>query len=256
LDIENSPLFRTWLTALEARYLADLRIAEVTRALRALSSAYVERRGDAIHRALDSAGKRAAFALFYAPLHFLTTERIVRGVNAHVPQPRLVLDVGCGTGAAGAAWAVAANGARVLGIDRHPWAVAEAKWTYTQLDLVGQARRGNIAHPPEIPPGTAIIAAYVLNELAPVARESLQRWLVDAAGRGRRVLVIEPIARRLMPWWPSAESQLRAAAGARVDEWRFPMDLPPWLHLLDRAAGMNHSELTARSIYCPGDPRT
>ena len=33
-----------WLASLEARHLADFRVAEVTRALRALSSAYVHRR--------------------------------------------------------------------------------------------------------------------------------------------------------------------------------------------------------------------
>ena len=33
-----------WLAAAERRYLANLRVQEITRALRALSSAYVERR--------------------------------------------------------------------------------------------------------------------------------------------------------------------------------------------------------------------
>src|SRR5262245_47178738 len=95
----------TWLQALEARHLADFRLVEVTRALRALSSAYVERR-QAIARggALDSAGKRAAFALFYGPLHFLAVRHIVRSLDA---RPRGdILDLGCGTGTAGAAWAL------------------------------------------------------------------------------------------------------------------------------------------------------
>src|SRR4051794_34952504 len=61
----------TWLDALDQRHLADLTSSEVARALRALSSCYVERRARlATGGALDSAGKRAAFALFYAPLHF------------------------------------------------------------------------------------------------------------------------------------------------------------------------------------------
>ncbi|MGE5359851.1 MAG: hypothetical protein ACM3NQ_12610 [Bacteroidales bacterium] len=49
--------FDAWLSGLEQRHLADLRIQEVTRALRALSSVYVERRV-AIWRggALDTAG--------------------------------------------------------------------------------------------------------------------------------------------------------------------------------------------------------
>src|SRR4051794_3864334 len=120
-------IFADWLTALEARHLADLRVPEVTRALRALSSAYVERRHKvASGSTLDSAGKRAAFALFYAPMHFLAVRHVVRALDAAQPVPSTILDLGCGTGAAGAAWAVEAGGApAVTGIDRHPWAVEE-----------------------------------------------------------------------------------------------------------------------------------
>ena len=85
-------VFQEWLTALERRHLADLRVPEVTRALRALSSAYVERRrqttsagGRHVHGALDSAGKRAAFALFYAPLHFIAVSEVVRARAGHTP---------------------------------------------------------------------------------------------------------------------------------------------------------------------------
>src|SRR5918996_5833297 len=103
-------VFGEWLNALEERHLADLRVPEVTRALRALSSAYVERR-HTIGRggALESAGKRAAFALVYAPLHFLTVRHIVRNLPAHTPAPQTIVDLGCGTGAAGAAWAIEAG---------------------------------------------------------------------------------------------------------------------------------------------------
>ena len=38
------PLTSAWLEALERRHLADLTVSEVSRALRALSSCYVERR--------------------------------------------------------------------------------------------------------------------------------------------------------------------------------------------------------------------
>src|SRR5688572_32715874 len=87
-----------WLAALEARHLADLRVAEVTRALRALSSAYVERRHKVASGAtLDSAGKRAAFALYYGPLHFITVAEVLRSLNPGVT-PSSILDLGCGTG--------------------------------------------------------------------------------------------------------------------------------------------------------------
>jgi len=236
--------------ALEARHLANLRVAEVTRALRALSSAYVERRSAGVRGALDGAGKRAAFALFYAPCHFLITHHIVRALGADAPPPRGIVDLGCGTGAAGAAWALAAGGApAVTGIDRHPWAVAEANWTYRQLGIRGRARTGDVARLPPLVAGTAVLAAFVLNELAPAVRERLEGRLVDSVARGVRVLVIEPIARSLSPWWNDAASRVEAAGG-RADEWRLAVDLPPPLDLLDRAAGLDHRELTARSLYC------
>src|SRR5262245_42795570 len=100
--------------------MAELTFAEVSRALRALSSTYVERR----HRieeggAFSGAGKRAAFALFYAPIHFLLIHEIARAL-AIDPDPRsAIVDLGCGTGVAGSAFAVAQNPrpARILGID-------------------------------------------------------------------------------------------------------------------------------------------
>src|SRR6266571_3072365 len=116
--------FDRWLAALEARHLADLTFPEVSRALRALSSAYVERRGRlATGAALDGAGKRAAFALFYGPLHFITVREAVKALGAHRPPPARILDLGCGTGAAGAAWAVSAGGTPfVEGVDQSAWA--------------------------------------------------------------------------------------------------------------------------------------
>jgi SAM-dependent methyltransferase len=245
-------MFTEWMEALEARHLSDLRVQEVTRALRALSARYVTRGGRDVQRSLDSRGKRAAFALYYAPLHFLATDLIVRALGAHAPAPRSILDIGCGTGAAGAAWALAAGGSpEITGIDRHPWAVDEAKWTYRTLHLHGRARQGDAARLPVQREGSAIVAAYVLNELPEAARASLETALADAAGRGVRVLVIEPISRSISPWWDAAASRL-ASVGGRADEWRFPVDLPPLLRLLDKAAGLDHRELTARSIYCAG----
>lgn len=246
-------LFAAWLAALEARHLADLRFAEVTRALRALSSAYVERRHKVERGAtLDSAGKRAAFALFYAPLHFLTTSLVVKALSAEDPAPSSILDIGCGTGAAGAAWAVEAGGRpTVTGIDRHPWAVDEARWTYRQLGLAGSARQGDAARLPPLHSGSAALAAYVLNELPVDQRLRVEERLVTAAAAGTRVLIIEPIARGVTPWWDDTSEKLRAAGG-RADEWRFRVELPPMLRLFDKAAGLNHRELTARSLYCPG----
>src|SRR5687768_16484382 len=107
--------FEAWMTALDERHLANLTLPEVGRALRALSSCYVERRSRlAEGAALEGAGKRAAFALFYAPIHFLIARHIVRQLGLG-PGTRQILDLGCGTGAAGAAWALESPGATITG---------------------------------------------------------------------------------------------------------------------------------------------
>jgi len=246
--------FDEWIAALELRHLADFRVAEITRALRALSSAYVERRHTVARGGpLDSAGKRAAFALFYAPLHFLAVTHVVASIEgATQPPPTAIVDVGCGTGAGGAAWAVAAGGSpAVTGIDRHPWAVDEARWTYRTLGLKGSTRQGDASRLPQVKHGAAVIVAYVLNELSNDLRARAEEQLFSAAARGARVLVLEPIARGVAPWW--GETARRAVqAGGRADEWRFPVDLPPILRTLDKAAGLNHRELTVRSLWLPG----
>src|ERR1700694_5798767 len=90
-----------WIAALAAKHFAQLTFPEVSRALRALSSTYVERRQKlAEGAALSGAGKRAAFALFYGPLHHLLVQHIAQSLpGAGAPIPAL-LDLGCGPGAA------------------------------------------------------------------------------------------------------------------------------------------------------------
>ncbi len=243
------PPFDTWIRALDGRYLADLTPAETARALRALSSCYVERRAKlAKGGALDSAGKRAAFGLFYAPLHFVVAREIVREVQA-APHVTQVLDLGCGTGAAGAAWAIEAGNAAIRGVDRHPWAVAEANWTYRTLGLAGRATQGDVGdaalHGGR---GHAVMLAYTVNEVSDAARAALLPRLLEAHTRRARVLVIEPIARRMSSWWPDWAAAFEAAGG-RADEWRFPPALPDRQLQLGRAAGLDPRELTARSLF-------
>jgi SAM-dependent methyltransferase len=256
--VTEDELLSTWVSALEARHLADLRVQEMTRALRALSSAYVERRHrgagsdgprQKVRDTLDSRGKRAAFALFYAPLHFLAVTHVVRALRADTPPPSSILDLGCGTGAAGAAWALAAGSeTAVTGIDRHPWAIDEARWTYQRLGVRGRARQGDITRVRLPRQGDAVIAAYVLNELAEEARIHLEDQLVETVERGGRVLIIEPIARGVAPWWEKTAARF-IALGGRADQWRFPIDLPPTLQLFDKAAGLHHQSLALRSMF-------
>jgi len=215
-----------WLAALERRHLSYLTRAELVRALRALSSCYVERRGKlAAGAALEGAGKRAAFALFYGPIHFLTISKIVRALDARAPDT--IVDLGCGTGVGGAAWALAGGArARITGIDRNAWAAGEANWTYAQLGLHGVAKTADFTKAP-LPKsaGSAILLGYAVNELDAGARSSLLPKLLAAVRGGTPVLLVEAIALRDKPWWPEWTRAFEAE-GARADEWRFDADIP------------------------------
>jgi hypothetical protein len=248
--------FSAWYAALEARHLAALSFSEVRRALQALSSLYVERR-DRLRRgaALQGAGKRAAFALFYGSLHFLLVREIVHALGAARPAPRRIVDLGCGIGAAGAAWALACRPhPTLLGVDGNAWAVEETRWTYRSLGLAGEARRGDLRVQRMGGAGEAVLVAFTANELGDEDRARLLAALGSVHERGAVVLVVEPLARRGFRWWDGWSEALRRRGG-REDTWRFRPALPERLRLLDRAAGMDHQEIVGRSLYLPAPRR-
>jgi hypothetical protein len=133
-----------------------------------------------------------------------------------------------------------------VGFDVHPWAVSEAAWTYRFLDLHGSAHRGNVAKT-RIEAGSAVIAAYTLNELDAPSRN---RILTTARTSGGPLLVVEPIARAVTPWWDGAAREV-IAHGGRADDWKLPLEMPERWLLLDRAAGFRRVHLSARSLWLP-----
>jgi len=190
-------------------------------------------------------GKRAAFALYYGALHFLTLREIVRALPEDARSVSRVLDLGCGTGAAGAAWALEA-GARCDGIELSGWAAGEARFTLSSLGLAGRVTRGDLGDA-ELPgPAAGILLAYALNEIDDAARTRLRPRLLEAHARGARILVVEPLARGVAPWW---QGWARGFPGSRCDEWRIRASLPETVRLLGRAAGLDPRGLGARTLW-------
>jgi len=265
-----------WIAALVDRHVAPLRRSEFLKAVRALSARYVERHDDLPGRsALDSAGKRAAFGAFYAPLHFLTVREIVRALTPSpgsaaapptAPQPSMsarsehridtLIDLGCGTGACGAAWALALPHRPTLrGFDVHPWAVAETNWNWRTLGLRGRAAAGDLVRETErlVAAGgrqplahTAVIYGWSVNELDRATRDRLRPSILALGRLGARVLVVEPIAQSLVPWWQDW-ARAFAGAGGRADLWKFDTPLPAPLRDLDAEAGFQREGLGART---------
>lgn len=257
------PTFDDWADALIARHLGAFTRPEFLRAARALSARYVEGRHNLSSRsALDSAGKRAAFAVLYGPQHFATTRAIVQALGLGTRRTQLIVDLGCGTGAASAGWATALHRPPTLhGVDRDAWALTEADWTWRTLGFEGRTRRGDLtvgagrllARGPRLQPDTAILSAYAANELSADARASLLAHLVGLGQRSVTVLVIEPVSGRTAPWWSDWARTIQRAGG-RADEWRLPNTLPEALRRLDRDAGFDRPELTGRSLALIPDP--
>lgn len=254
---EGDSRFDDWITSLEARHLADLTFREVARALRALSSTYVERRQKlAEGGALATAGKRAAFALFYGPLHFLLVAHIVQRLPGATTRLATLDDLGCGTGSSSAAWATACDHPpRVVGIDRNVWALGEAAATYRSFGVTARTRKADVvtAARPELSRGVssssnAVLAAFTINELPDATRDSLLPSLLDRARQGDRVLIVEPIAGGVARWWDRWRREFEAVGG-RADEWRFRPELPAIVAKLDRAAGLDHREITGRTLW-------
>ena len=247
-----------WIESLTARPAAAMTRSEFLKAIRALSARYVERRAALPDRQpLDSAGKRAAFAAFYAPLHFVTAQQILAATGAPAGVSA-ILDAGCGTGVAGAAWALAATTSPVVdGVDLNSWALTEARETWRALDLNGRARREDfvshlemLASQPARDRSLAdrgVICGWSLNELEARNLDRAGAAIDALAARGARVLVIEPISRSVVPWW-RGWTRRAESRGGHAAEWRFADALPASLAALSDEAGFARAELTARTL--------
>jgi SAM-dependent methyltransferase len=251
--------FRAWISAAAER--EALRFPEIRKGVQALSARYVEGRtaGGVGAGALGGAGRRAAFASFYAPLHFLTAFAAANALPASFRAGvTRVVDLGAGTGALGAALALAAGEAEVLALDRSAWALGEARHTFAAFAVRGRTRRAELpAGVPRLSASDLVAAGWLLNEGGASFRARLRGVLTRALEAGARVLVLEPLARGVAPWWDDFAAAL-APAGAASALLKWSIERPDWIARLDAAAGLDHREIGARVLWgpAPHDERT
>ncbi len=246
-----------YLDALLNRHLKDLKFGELTRALRALSTGYVEKREErGLARALDGRGKRAAFALYYGATHFLAADVLVRdldlGFSFGGPGRAVILDLGCGTGVCGAAWALGSkNPTSLIGADRSSFALHEARWTYQTLRVKGETSRSitealDAGRRPE-----GIVIGWTLNELDDAKRDLIAERVLPWVLKGSRLLVIEPVSKRVAPWW-DAWTKRFPVERCSVLEKKLTLDLPPKIALLARSAGLSTDATVVRVLVARG----
>ena len=208
--------FSAWIAALDERHLADLRprkwAARCGRSPRATSSA-----GRGWPRARRSKPRENAPPSHCSMRPFISRRRRTSSEAAGGRGDRGdIVDLGCGTGAAGAAWASAAAG----GPD-HRLRPQRLGSRGSELDLPSarHPRPGDPAGPhagPAPAPARAGHPRGLRGQRAvddARARRLLPR-LLDAGARGAAVLIVEPIARRLAPWWAAGKPRSPPPAGA------------------------------------------
>ncbi len=242
-----------WIAAARERH-GNLSVRDLRRGIQSVSRVYVEARaaGSLGGRATGGLARRAAFACYYAPLHFLTAWHLASELQDVLPRaPGRILDLGCGTAAVSAALARRADAGpavRVEGFDALGWALGEARHTWRAFGLRGRGRRSSLPKGfPRAGEGDLVVAGWFLNECEAGTRDAIAGSLLESASRGAQLLVLEPLAGRLVPWW-DAWAGAADARGLRSGLWKQPVALPDELAQLDEAAGLDHSVLGARFV--------
>jgi hypothetical protein len=248
--------FDAWVAGAIGRHSPPLEFREVRKGVQALSTLWVEGRHEpgALRRATQGAGKRAAIATYFAPLHFLATWHALGDAGPDAAgKPARVIDLGCGSGPVGAALACACGRPPVEGVDPSAWALAEARHTYAAFGLAGRTRRAALpAALPRVRPGDLLALGWVVNELDAAVREALLEGLLGAAREGAGLFVAEPLSARTSPWWKAWATAL-ARAGAREGLARGEFERPARIAELDRASGLDHRVIGARYLVrAPG----
>ena len=271
--------FDNWINKLFERWLGELTHQEIARALKALTRDYVQRRTRLRGKALEGRGKQAAFACYYAPRHFLIVRDVMKALGdcprpqaeglspsskikvasktGTVPKngdsPLQLIDLGCGSGVAGAAWALHSGG-NVVGVELDPDVAREAAFTYRDLGVRGGIVRCHIARYRWPKPPLGIVAAFTVNELDERDRERLWRELERQIKGCSRLLVLEPLATGIAPWWREWAERV-IELGGRADEWHFDVELPERVHLLGKSAGLKPDKLGARTLWLEPRPK-
>ena len=202
--------FDHWLRNRTAAAEQELTFRQIRQGVRRPKRPPSRMRGQAPNKPLEGRAKRAAFATFYAAIHFRTVQGWLEAhpLDSHSGLKR-ILDLGCGTGAVGSAIALGLQPhPEVKGLDRSAWAVAEARETYRAFGLQGTAKR--ITLPGGLPrgeQGELMVAGWSINELDDAARSRL----LPAIGAALTAVLgshFRANFRANPPWWPSWQSTL------------------------------------------------
>ncbi|UCF67872.1 MAG: hypothetical protein JSV80_00835 [Acidobacteriota bacterium] len=247
--------FDAWLEGNLARQLETLTFTEIRKGVQALIALYTERppHPQLAQRALEGRGKRAALATYFAALHFLTAHHATVMVEPQRTQ-RLgrMVDLGCGTGASGAAVAASLGCPRVWGVDRSRWALDEAINTWACFGLEGRAVKASLPHGfPRTSVGDLLVIGWLAGELEEGERVGLLSRVRAALRRGSSLLLLEPPSASRHAWWPAWLEAL-SPLGVRDELIRVAIERPRFVREMDTAARLDHQVIGAQVLVGGG----
>lgn len=236
--------FDAWSASAYARYVPPLTFTELRRGVQAVSRLA---EGEAL-RATEGVGKRGALATYFAQVAFLVAYHAAEMLDLAEGEPiTRIVDLGCGTGGAGAALSRALGGKPVVGVDRSGWALDEARLTWEALGVPGRAQREEPLH---VLRAVSVRDLVLLSEpersVLPEEAGPLGARLAMLARRGTRVLVLGPLASP-PGYWP-LWSEALSASGGREEFVRVAIERPRLIREIDKAARLDHQVIGARVL--------
>jgi hypothetical protein len=92
-----------------------------------------------------------------------------------------------------------------------------------------------------------VVIGWTLNELDDEKRDLIAAKLLPWVARGSRLLVIEPVSKRVAPWWDAWVARFPPAR-CSVLEKKLRLALPPRVALLARSAGLGAEATVVRVL--------
>ena len=89
---------------------------------------------------------------------------------------------------------------------------------------------------------------WLVNELEATEREELLGALLRSVEAGAKLLLLEPLAGGVSPWWSEWEPRF-AGAGVAAGQGKWKVDRPAWVEQMDRASALDHRSVGARYFF-------
>jgi hypothetical protein len=94
------------------------------------------------------------------------------------------------------------------------------------------------------------VLGWSANELDDHSRDLLLERLREHGEASGLLLVLEPLAGSVSPWWKTWRRAL-AALGVAEGEFKRAVERPAWIRQMDKAAQLDHRMLGARWLAGP-----